>query len=65
METIKGFVDHIIFRNEENGYTVAELRPAGGGRAVTCVGTFPVLTQGTTIEAEGEMVRNAVYGKQF
>ena len=65
METIKGFVDHIIFRNEENGYTVAELRPAGGGRAVTCVGTFPVLTQGTTIEAEGEMVRHAVYGKQF
>jgi exodeoxyribonuclease V alpha subunit len=32
---------------------------------LTCVGTFPVITQGASIEAEGSFIQHPVYGKQF
>ncbi len=35
---VEGYVEHIIFRNEENGYTVLNLSMKG--RELTCVGTF-------------------------
>ena len=38
METIKGFIDHIIYRNKENGYTVLNLLTQEG--ELTCVGFF-------------------------
>ncbi|MGN1159626.1 MAG: ATP-dependent RecD-like DNA helicase [Lachnospiraceae bacterium] len=63
METIKGYVDHIIYRNEENAYTVLEL--VVEGKAVTAVGTFDTIDEGENIRAEGEYVKHALYGKQF
>lgn len=62
-ETIKGYIDHFIFRNEQNGYSVIVL--IYKGRETTCVGYCRDLQLGETIEAEGEYVQNAVYGKQF
>ena len=59
---IKGSVESIIFRNEENGYSVAELDV--DGNPVTCVGNFPVLLEGQVIEAEGEY-KEGRYGVQF
>ena len=38
MEKQKGYVDHIIYRNTENGYTVLVLY--GDGEEMTCVGTY-------------------------
>ena len=63
METIKGYVDHIIYRNEENAYTVLEM--VVEGKAVTAVGTFDAIDEGENIRAEGEYVKHALYGKQF
>lgn len=63
MDTIKGFVEHIIFRNAENGYTVLNL--INGEDEITCVGVFGTMDQGETIEAEGSYITHAVYGKQF
>lgn len=63
MEIINGYVDHIIFQNAENGYTVMQLMTED--EEVTCVGMFKGLTQGETIEAEGEYVNHPMYGKQF
>lgn len=63
MEKIKGYIDHIIYRNAENGYTVMEL--IVDGEEVTCVGIFQTITQGENIEAEGEFVEHPVYGEQF
>lgn len=63
METIKGYVEHIIYRNEENAYTVLELIVEG--KATTVIGTFESIDEGETIEAEGEFVKHAMYGKQF
>ncbi len=63
MEKLKGFVEHIIFKNAENGYGVIHLKV--GELAVTCTGIFTSLDEGESIEAEGAYVDHAVYGKQF
>ncbi len=62
-ETISGYVDHIIYRNAENGYTVLVL--VSEGEEVTCVGTLPLLSDGEMIEAHGRMTSHASYGEQF
>lgn len=63
METITGFVEHIIYRNEENGYTVLNL--VCQEEEVTCVGTFHVIGEGESIEAEGSYTSHPSYGEQF
>lgn len=64
-ETVKGYIDHVIFRNEENGYTVMVLKNTGAEEELTCVGCFPSISQGVTIEAQGSYISHPVYGKQF
>ena len=64
-ECVTGYIDHIIFRNEDNGYTVMVLKGVKDEEELTCVGTFPVITQGASIEAEGSFIQHPVYGKQF
>ena len=64
-EKITGYIDHVVFRNEENGYTVMVLKTSDSEEEVTCVGTFPDITQGGTIEAEGQCSQHHVYGRQF
>ena len=63
METIKGYVGHIIFRNAENGYTVLEL--VCEEEEITCVGIFSDIVEGENIEATGEYTEHPSYGKQF
>ena len=65
-ESVTGYIDHIIFRNEDNGYTVLVLKGTeGDDEELTCVGTFPVISQGVTIEASGNFINHHIYGKQF
>lgn len=63
MDTVSGYVEHIIFQNSENGYTVMNL--VAEGEEVTCVGMCKGLTQGENICAQGEYVEHPVYGSQF
>ena len=63
METIKGYVDHIIYRNTENGYTVLVL--ICEEEEITCVGIFSDIVEGENIEAKGEFTEHPVYGHQF
>lgn len=63
MEKLKGYVEHIIFKNTENGYGVISLK--AGEMEITCTGIFTNLDEGESIEAEGTYVEHAVYGKQF
>ena len=63
METIKGYVDHIIFRNSDNGYTVLIL--IVDEEEVTCVGVFSDIAEGENIEAIGEFTDHPTYGRQF
>ena len=62
-ELIKGYVDHIIFRNEDNGYTVFQLNNDDG--EVTCVGSFPYINEGEMLELTGEYVTHGTYGLQL
>lgn len=62
-ETVQGFIDHIIFRNEENGYTVLSL--VVEGEELTCVGFFQYINEGETIKAIGRYTEHASYGQQF
>lgn len=61
---IVGTVTAVIFRNEENGYTVLRLDTDAVGE-VTVVGCIPGITPGETLEAEGRWMKHATYGEQF
>ncbi|MBQ7480427.1 MAG: ATP-dependent RecD-like DNA helicase [Lachnospiraceae bacterium] len=63
MEIITGYIEHIIYRNDENGYTVLNL--VSGGEDITCVGSFKYADEGENVEVTGEFTEHAVYGEQF
>lgn len=63
METLKGYVKHIIFRNSDNGYTVFEM--VCGEEEITCVGTFSMISEGENARVTGEYKEHPSYGKQF
>ena len=63
METVKGYVEHIVYRNEENGYTVFNLNNDDGD--LTCVGKFHFIEEGALLELEGEYVVHKMYGTQL
>ena len=63
MEVIKGYVDHFLYYNESNTYGVLELDTEEDD--VICTGRFPGLTEGETIEVNGEWVDHPTYGVQL
>ena len=63
MEKKSGIIEDIIFRNEDNGYTVFEVLTDSG--AETFVGTALKLSVGEEITAQGEYSEHSVYGRQF
>ncbi|MBP7177284.1 MAG: ATP-dependent RecD-like DNA helicase [Thermoclostridium sp.] len=63
MEQIEGIVEDIIYCNEQNGYTVCELR--SGRRLITAVGCMPGLSIGETVLVSGSWVVHQDYGKQL
>lgn len=63
MEVVKGYVEHIVFRNEDNGYTVFRLTNKDG--ELTCVGTFPYISEGEMLEVSGDYAEHDVYGMQL
>lgn len=63
LEAISGYVDHIIYRNAENGYTVLVL--VCDEEELTCVGVFADIAEGENIEAQGEFTEHPTYGRQF
>ena len=63
VETRKGFVEHIIYKNHMNGYGVINL--IADEEEVTCTGIFTHVDEGECIEVTGDYVEHAVYGTQF
>lgn len=63
MEIVEGYVENIIFRNDDNGYTVLNI--VNDGEEITCVGSFHYIGEGELIEAEGNYTNHQNYGKQF
>ncbi|MBQ6274623.1 MAG: ATP-dependent RecD-like DNA helicase [Oscillospiraceae bacterium] len=61
---ISGSVEAVIYKNEENGYTVLRLRNEND-ESVTVVGTIPYAAPGETLYATGSWSTHSVHGRQF
>ena len=61
---LAGTADSIIYKNEENGYTVLRLRDENG-EMVTVVGCFPYVAPGESMIISGKWVNHSTHGKQF
>jgi len=64
LQELSGTVETVIYRNEDNGYTVLRLRD-GNGETVTVVGTFPYAASGETMIISGAWTNHSVHGRQF
>src|SRR5579872_2233241 len=70
MPTLEGSVENIVFRNEDNHYTVARFRPNDSGRLfrddlMTIVGTLPGIHVGELLSVDGEWEHDPKYGRQL
>ena len=63
MEEITGYIEHIIYSNASNGYTVFELTTDTGTQ--TCVGILHAISEGESVSLSGEYTTHAIYGQQF
>lgn len=63
METLKGTIIEIIFRNDENGYTVAVMEVDND--YITVTGTFGTDITSETLEVYGKKIQHPKYGTQF
>jgi len=61
--TVEGFVEKIVYRNDENGYTILSLLQ--DETEITCVGYITVINEGEFIQATGSFTEHPVYGEQF
>lgn len=59
---VLGKIESVIYRNEENGYTVAKVFM--NGEHLTCVGRFSSANIGERVEIEGTLKKNDKYGEQ-
>ncbi|MCI9304992.1 MAG: ATP-dependent RecD-like DNA helicase [Lachnospiraceae bacterium] len=60
---LEGYVEHIVYRNEENGYSVLNL--VSEGNEITVVGSFHYLSEGELLELTGDYTEHPLYGEQF
>lgn len=73
MVELTGYIDHIIFQNEENGFMIFVLIPSGdipedeatADGSVTCTGNFPGVGSGENLRMQGEFISHRTYGRQF
>lgn len=63
-EEVTGTVESVVYRNEQNGYTILEVS-TGKKTIVTVVGTMPFVSEGESITARGSFVTHSEYGRQF
>lgn len=61
---LSGTIENIIYKNEENGYTVLRLKN-DSGELVTVVGCFPYAAAGESMIISGNWMNHSVHGRQF
>ena len=60
---VEGFVDNIVYRNEDNGYTIFDITYKN--EEITCVGMFNYISTGEFITATGQFQKHSIYDMQF
>lgn len=59
----EGIIKSIIYRNEENGYTVLSLQTSDS--PITCTGIMPFFNENDQVVVEGELIYHDKYGEQI
>lgn len=62
MAAVKGYVEKIKYRNEDNGYSVLSVTGADDGEEYILVGNFSYISEGELVEAAGRMTEHPIYG---
>src|SRR5690554_4289308 len=65
MAEVIGIVEDIIYRNEDNGFSVIDVQEEATNQLVTVVGNFPFISQGERVRLEGEWTTHPDYGRQL
>ena len=65
MDELLGYIERITFQNQENGYTIAQLKERNKQNLHCIVGTLPALQPGETVRCQGQWKSHLVYGNQF
>ncbi|NUN94341.1 MAG: DNA-processing protein DprA, partial [Verrucomicrobiae bacterium] len=65
LEQLQGSLERIVYSNEENHYTVAQLQPDNARKSVTIVGNLPAVQCGETLLLHGEWIVHPQFGRQF
>lgn len=63
MQEIQGFVDTIVYQNDENGYAIARIKDRN--ETITIVGYIPYLSEGQSLRLSGDWTVHPTFGKQF
>lgn len=63
-EEVTGTVESVVYRNEQNGYTILEVS-TDKKELVTVVGTMPFVSEGENITVRGSYVVHSEYGRQL
>ena len=64
VETVKGIIENVVFRNEENDYTVLEIVDESND-LITAVGIIPMAFEGENVSLTGNWTYHKEFGKQF
>ena len=64
MAAVKGYVEKIKYRNEDNGYSVLSVTGADDGEEYILVGNFSYISEGELVEAAGRMTEHPIYGER-
>jgi len=63
MQEIQGFVDTIVYQNDENGYAIARIKDRD--ETITIVGYIPYLSEGQSLKLTGDWTAHPTFGQQF
>ncbi|HEY5575669.1 MAG TPA: helix-hairpin-helix domain-containing protein, partial [Clostridiaceae bacterium] len=63
MQEIQGFVDTIVYQNDENGYAIARIKDRD--ETITIVGYIPYLSEGQSLKLNGDWTAHPTFGRQF
>jgi len=64
-EELEAVLDHFVYRNEDDGWSVVRLSVPGKQKPVTAVGNFLGVQPGESLKLTGTWVRDPKYGRQF
>ena len=65
MDEVIGIIEEVVFRNEDNGFTVMEIRSEAEGTTVTVVGNLPFAVEGERVKVTGQWTVHPDYGEQL